>query len=148
MAHLFAYGTLMCEDIMSEVARCRLSNVSGKLRGYRRRIVKGELYPALVQDEAGQVSGLVYREVPPSAWERLDRFEGEMYRRQSVQVELGDSTLLQAATYVVRPEFLGHLERSDWDFDGFIRSGKKRFLREYRKDLSAKPDPLKGGKDD
>jgi gamma-glutamylcyclotransferase (GGCT)/AIG2-like uncharacterized protein YtfP len=136
MTHLFAYGTLMCEDIMREVAGCRLPNVRGKLRGYSRRIVKGELYPALVQDEAGQVSGLVFRDVPPAAWERLDRFEGEMYRRQSVQVELADSKLLQAAAYVVRPEFLGHLDLSDWDFDRFLRSGKKRFLQEYRKDLS------------
>jgi gamma-glutamylcyclotransferase (GGCT)/AIG2-like uncharacterized protein YtfP len=137
MTHLFAYGTLMCEDIMSEVAGCRLPNVPGKLRGYSRRTVKGEIYPALVQDEAGQVSGLVFRDVPPSAWERLDRFEGELYRRQSVQIELDDSKLLQAATYVVRPEFLGHLDLADWDFDRFLRSGKKRFQQEHRKDFSA-----------
>ena len=137
MTHLFAYGTLMCEDIMSEVAGCRLPNAPGKLRGYSRRTVKGELYPALVQDEAGLVSGLVFRDVPPSAWERLDRFEGEIYRRQSVQIELANSKLLQAATYVVRLEFLGHLDLSDWDFDSFLCSDKKRFLQEFRKDLSA-----------
>lgn len=135
MTNLFAYGTLMCEDIMTEVAGCRLPHGPGTLCGYSRRAVKGAHYPALVADKDGTVNGLLYREVPPSAWQRLDRFEGEMYRRQKVQVELDDGTLLPATTYVARPEFLGHLDLSDWDFDGFLRRGKKPFQEEYRQQL-------------
>jgi len=36
MEHLFAYGTLMCDDIMREVAGFRPIPVPGTLRGYRR----------------------------------------------------------------------------------------------------------------
>jgi gamma-glutamylcyclotransferase (GGCT)/AIG2-like uncharacterized protein YtfP len=130
--NLFAYGTLMCEDIMREVSGCRLSYVSGTLRGYRRRSVRGETYPALIPHEKGRVEGVVYRKVPDSAWERLDGFEGEMYARQVVQIELEDGTRLPAATYVVKPEFVGHLDQSDWDFAEFLQNGKESFQRHYK----------------
>ncbi|UCF81927.1 MAG: gamma-glutamylcyclotransferase [Desulfobacteraceae bacterium] len=132
MEDLFAYGTLMCEDIMGEVSGYRLSYVPGTLRGFSRRSVKGEHYPALVPHKEGRVEGVVYRNVPGSAWERLDRFEGEMYARQLVQIDLNNGATLLAATYVVQPEFLGHLDQSDWDFADFLRNGKASFQRHYK----------------
>ena len=90
MKNLFAYGTLMCEDIMGDVSGCRLPSPSpGTLKGYSRWCVKGEPYPALVRDEKKLVEGMVYRNVPDSAWDRLDAFEGEMYERRLVRIESG-----------------------------------------------------------
>ena len=132
MENLFAYGTLMCEDIMGEVSGCRLSYVPGTLKGYSRRSVKGERYPALVPHEEGRVEGVVYRNVPDSAWARLDRFEGKMYARQLVRIVLNNGTTLPAATYVVQPEFLGHLDQSDWDFEDFLHNGKASFQKHYK----------------
>jgi gamma-glutamylcyclotransferase (GGCT)/AIG2-like uncharacterized protein YtfP len=132
MDNLFAYGTLMCDDIMREVSGCRLSPVAATLKGYRRRSVKGEPYPALVPDEEGCVEGVVYRSVPEAAWDRLDQFEGEMYTRQFVQLELNDGATLPAAAYVVRPQFLDRLDPSDWDFAEFLRHGKARFQSHYQ----------------
>jgi gamma-glutamylcyclotransferase (GGCT)/AIG2-like uncharacterized protein YtfP len=77
MINLFAYGTLMCEEIMYEVAGCHPAHDPGVLRGYIRRSVAGENYPAIIQDGESIVNGLIYYAVPGSAWERLDRFEGE-----------------------------------------------------------------------
>lgn len=131
MQNLFAYGTLMCEDIMREVSGVSLSSVPGTLKGFRRHSVKGEPYPALAPDAEGRVDGLVYRHVPDSAWIRLDRFEGEMYARRIVQVELKDGSILPAATYVTVPEFLDRLDRSGWDFADFLRNGKTSFRRGY-----------------
>lgn len=122
----------MFEDIMGEVSGCSLPHEPGTLKGYSRRSVKGEYYPALVPDEKGHVQGVVYRNVPDSAWERLDRFEGEMYARQLVQIELNDGALLPAATYVIQEEFLGHLDRSEWNVADFLRSGKSRFQKHYK----------------
>lgn len=132
MDHLFAYGTLMCEDIMEEVSGCRLSHEPGTLKGYSRRAVRGECYPAVMADEKARVGGILYRDVPDAAWERLDRFEGEMYARRPVQIESNDGALLLAATYVVRSEFLDHLEEHEWDFADFLRNGKALFQRHYR----------------
>ena len=132
MENLFAYGTLMCEDIMQDVAGCRLSCVPAELRGYSRRRVRGEHYPALVPDERGFVRGVLYQDVPDSAWDRLDRFEGDMYERRPVEVCLEDGRIMSAATYVARSAFLGCLDEADWDFDDFLRSGRAAFQRQYK----------------
>jgi gamma-glutamylcyclotransferase (GGCT)/AIG2-like uncharacterized protein YtfP len=132
MDHLFAYGTLMCEDIMREISGLRLHHEPGILSGYSRWTVEGEVYPALVPDEKGRVEGRVYRDIPESAWARLDRFEGEMYERQLVQIKLITGTPLFAGTYVVRPSFWDQLSQSDWDFADFIKNGKESFQRHYK----------------
>jgi gamma-glutamylcyclotransferase (GGCT)/AIG2-like uncharacterized protein YtfP len=132
MKNFFAYGTLMCEDIMEEVSGCRLSGVPGVAKGYHRRPVKGEHYPALVIDDEGCVEGVVYQNVTKSAWDRLDRFEGEMYVRQPVQIELNNGSILVADTYLIRQAFLDHLEESEWNFAKFLRHDKECFQRDYR----------------
>lgn len=132
MSHLFAYGTLMCEDIMNDVSGCRLSSMTAVLLGYSRRRVKGQDYPALLPRENARVGGVVYLDVPPMAWQRLDRFEGEMYSRRRVQVELADGQVLTASTYVVQPGFIHELDTHEWDFDEFLTNGKARFQKRYR----------------
>lgn len=131
MRHLFAYGTLMCPDIMREVSGVSLVHVRAALNGYRRWCVRGEEYPALVPDGDGRVEGVLYRGVPDCAWQRLDLFEGDMYTRTGVDVGIGTSTTLGAQTYVVRPEYVWQLDRREWSLDGFLREGKKRFRAEY-----------------
>jgi gamma-glutamylcyclotransferase (GGCT)/AIG2-like uncharacterized protein YtfP len=132
MGNLFVYGTLMCDDIMEEVSGFRPPSVPGTLKGYSRWSVKSEKYPAVMPDENGSVEGVVYLNVPNSAWDRLDRFEGEMYARQIVEVQLNDGASLRAQTYVVKPNFLDHLDQTDWDFADFLRNGKASFQRHYK----------------
>ncbi len=117
---------------MRDVAGCDVSGIDGVLEGYRRLLVRGEQYPGLVPADGASVEGVVYRDVPTSAWERLDRFEGEMYVRQSVQVSLKDGGTVRADAYVVRPEFRDRLENIDWDFSEFLRNGKAHFQRNYQ----------------
>jgi hypothetical protein len=74
----------------------------------------------------------VYRDVPDPAWERLDRFEGEMYLRQGVQIEVNDRTLLYAETYLVKPEFVDCLEAAEWNFEKFLQNDKANFQRSYK----------------
>ena len=138
MLNLFAYGTLMCDDIMYEVSGFYMDSVSAMLHGYSRRFVKGEHYPALMSDQHGRVEGLVYRDVHTLAWERLDRYEGEMYFRQQVQTELCDGEILIAEAYVFRPEFNALLEQAEWDLDEFIKHEKEHFLLHYRGFMSLK----------
>ena len=132
MDNLFAYGTLMCDDIMQEISGHQLSCVPGVLNGYARRCVKGECYPAVVPGKKGRVKGIVYLNVPDTAWERLDRFEGEMYARQIVLIELCDGTTLPAVTYVLLPKFLDQLDHYDWDFAGFCCNGKTGFMHQMK----------------
>lgn len=130
-AHLFAYGTLMCEEIMLAVTGCRLTGVRCLLRGYERGRIQEEVYPGMVARPGKVVDGVVYSDVPEAAWERLDTFEGEMYRRRVIQVELEDGTAREAQAYVLRPEFAHRLSASPWSLEAFLRFGKARFQRQY-----------------
>ena len=132
MRNLFAYGTLMCGDIMREVAGCLPASLPGVLQGYRRRTVRGEHYPGLVPGGASRVDGVLYRAVPGFAWARLDDFEGDMYLRHSVRIELPDGATLSAETYLVRPQFLARLGHDEWSYAEFLRSGKEQFCDRYR----------------
>lgn len=131
MHGLFAYGTLMCKDIMMEAAGCYPASCRGVLTGYSRHPIKGEVYPAIIPDEKGRVEGVLYFGISTQALERLDRFEGEMYSRQSVEIRPSDETTLPAETYVLRPEFLHHVDGTEWDFDNFLIHHKRSFRRDY-----------------
>ena len=119
----------MCEDIMVKVSGCRLPHEPGTLKGYKRRSVIGEAFPAVMPEKEAMVNGLIYRDVPDSAWDRLDRFEGEMYQRHHVIVELSDHTTVPADVYVIHPTCLHYLDDCDWDVDDFIKTKKARFQR-------------------
>ena len=119
--HLFAYGTLMCAELMQEISGCTPpTSVPATLQGYTRRAVKGLSYPGIFPDAGGLVQGCLYQDLPDSAWAPLDRFEGEMYARRQVQAALEDGNPLLAQVYVVRPEFLHRLDTRDWDFAAFL----------------------------
>ncbi|MBD3241474.1 MAG: gamma-glutamylcyclotransferase [Chitinivibrionales bacterium] len=128
---LFAYGTLMCDDIMHAVVgeSCQCRNAL--LRGYRRRFVAGEEYPAITGDATEDVRGVLYEPISASAWSRLDRFEGELYRRTTVTVELDNNATQAAQTYVIRDEHLAQLSSRPWSLECFMQRGKRRFESFY-----------------
>jgi len=128
MQDLFAYGTLMCADIMRAVSGCpEPAGSAGLLRDHCRLCVRGEHYPGLVPRPGGRVEGIVYHAVPADAWARLDRFEGGLYRRAGVDVELPDASVRRVQTYLVRPELGGCLEDREWQLEAFLRHGKAAF---------------------
>jgi len=132
MQDLFAYGTLMCADIMRAVSGCpNPAGTAGLLRGHTRLCVRGEHYPGLVPRPGARVEGIVYRAVPAAAWARLDRFEGDLYVRTVVDVELADGVTRRARTYLVRPERTGCLEERVWALEDFLRHGKTEFESAY-----------------
>lgn len=131
MQHLFAYGTLMCPQIMAEASGLAPAHLAGRLTGYSRRTVRGEWYPGLVPEEGGLVEGVVYPGIPAPAWKRLDRFEGQMYARETVVIELADGSKTDACTYVFRPQFKRRLSAKDWDYLSFLEAGVTRFRCRY-----------------
>ncbi len=130
--NLFAYGTLMCPDILADVAMPGLEAIPGTLHGYKRWAVRGEEYPAIRRHPSGRVQGILYRDLPNHAWPRLDRFEGEMYRRATLTIRHADGETLAAETYVLHEKFAHCLDTREWDFEAFLRHGKGRFKRLYR----------------
>ena len=132
--HCFTYGSLMCEDIMAAVCGERIDRMTARparLAGFARHPVVGEAYPGMIPSPGSLVSGVLYLNLPATAWPRLDRFEGEMYERRLVRVQTEDGATLAASTYVFRPEFAQRLTDGEWDFAAFLREGKARFTTLY-----------------
>jgi gamma-glutamylcyclotransferase (GGCT)/AIG2-like uncharacterized protein YtfP len=122
----------MSSEIMDAVTGFQLSAADAVLRGFRRNRLRGELYPAITASSDAMVEGVVYDNVPEEAWERLDQFEGDIYSRRVVTVEMEDGSFRPAQTYVLRPEFEGRLSEESWSLREFLRSGKARFESHYR----------------
>ncbi len=129
--HLFAYGTLMCPEIMARVVTSLPASLPARLDHYRRGPLSGVDYPAIVACPGGCVEGLLYLDLPEAAWRRLDEFEAEIYTRKEVTVSLADDRRLAAETYVLKDEYRRRLGPSAWSFEEFLKSAKARFTKEY-----------------
>ncbi len=116
---------------MTEVAGTRLLCEAAMLHGYRRFLVKDEQYPGVVAAVGGVVAGIVYHGLDAVNWQRLDRFEGEMYERQQVRVYYTDGSEAEVDCYLFRPEFSHRLTATEWDFAAFLQGGKTLFQHQY-----------------
>ena len=121
----------MFADVMSRVTGSQYRCESAVLRNYRCFAVRDELYPGILPSTGAVVTGTVYFRLIAAIWKRLDLFEGEMYRRETIDVEFADGRIASAQTYVVRPEFAHRLSRSGWSAEAFRDTGKKQFLARY-----------------
>lgn len=130
---LFAYGTLRFPPILEAVASVDLRGVAATLRGYRCEAVRGEAYPAIVDDPTGRVTGRLYQGLSPAALRALDRFEGDEYRRRVVTVVAEDGRAQQAWCYVIAPRWRRRLEGRLWDPEQFERLHLAAYLRRLRR---------------
>ena len=62
------------------------------LDGYARRLVQGEVYPAITPRLDEQVAGMLYRNLSAVETRLLDAFEGEIYERLPVILRLKGQT--------------------------------------------------------
>jgi len=131
MNHCFTYGSLMCEDIFTAVTGLETTGIEARLDGYSRHPVIGTDYPGIRLATTATVPGRLYVDLPPLAMERLDRFEGEEYRREAVIVTLADGRRSDAWVYVFATEQHHRLDAGPWDFDQFLRTGKTRFMQRH-----------------
>lgn len=136
--NLFAYGTLMCGEIMEKVAGLSPPSLKAILRDYKRISVRGEHYPVIVPREGEEVSGVLYVELSEKAYARLDAFEGRMYERRRVIVETERGEMLEAESYVGRSQFLVLFEDKPWEFESFLKDRKILFEESYQGWLSLK----------
>jgi gamma-glutamylcyclotransferase (GGCT)/AIG2-like uncharacterized protein YtfP len=130
--NLFAYGTLMVRQIMHSVSGVDLAGVPCRLPGYQRRLLRGEVYPGIRPNKQASVEGILYTRLGRQAWQRLDRFEGEMYCRETVEVELPNRQSAQAQAYVLKPAYYKLLSATPWTLEQFLHSGMSPFVAEYR----------------
>ena len=116
---LFSYGTLMLDEVMEVVAGRLFARCTAALAGFRRRGLRGQVYPAIVPASDETLDGVLWEALDLPTLARIDRFEGPLYERQLCSVAISSGELRSAFAYVLRPEHAGLLADASWDAAGF-----------------------------
>ena len=117
---------------MTQVSGSAHRGKTAVLPGYRRKTLKEEVFPAIIPQADAIVEGVIYFDVSPGTFDRLDRFEGPFYIRTDVVVLARDGDRVAAQTYVLDAAHTDRLSDDDWSYDAFLRGGKQTFQRAYR----------------
>ena len=129
MSALFTYGSLMDADILHLVLGKNYQAFAALLRGYRRARMMGQSYPAVVPAQDHSVSGTLYDELEKHDFLKLDRFEGEMYKR--VEVDISSCHVKSAFVYVLKEKYVAYLSNQEWSFEDFLKTDKKHSLLDF-----------------
>jgi len=132
VGNLFAYGTLKDPEIMIQVSGFQHRSDRATLLNYVRKKVLGEVYPAIIQQNGSVVEGILYYDVSPRAFHRLDMFEGRIYVRTDIVTTLHSGMQIPSQTYVLKASCADRLSDEAWSFETFLRNGKGIFQGTYR----------------
>ncbi len=130
--HLFSYGTLQFPLLMARISGTRRTGRPATLDDYGCYTLIGTVYPGIRPEPGALTRGVVYEDIDATALARLDRFEGDEYQRQPVEVRLADAQTLEAWVYVIRPELHEAMSSTPWDRDRFERYHLASWLRGAR----------------
>ena len=130
--NVFAYGSLMYRPVWKRVVAGEYRSEPGTIRGFERRRIAGQVYPALLPaPDDSALTGVLYRDVTAGDVRALDRFEGEgeAYRRIPVAVELGSGEVVEGWTYLYLDH--GRVEADAWEPAHFEAEHLGHFLDTY-----------------
>ncbi len=131
MHTLFAYGTLMIDEIMEVVTGRKFKSMDALLYGHVRCRIRDVLYPGIAKKEGSRVRGKVYRNIDDETMNRLDAFEDDVYERVAVEVVGDDGTRIDAFTYRVRDDHSSFLTEEEWDPEEFREKHMRSFVERY-----------------
>jgi gamma-glutamylcyclotransferase (GGCT)/AIG2-like uncharacterized protein YtfP len=126
---LFAYGTLQIPDVLRAVTGRAFPSEPARLAGHARYRVNGRPYPGLCREPGSEAEGLLYCGLDEDALQRLDAFEDDFYRRQTLKVATLAGEIVAAEVYVVPPEQESILIRAPWSLEAFRETALEGFLR-------------------
>ena len=143
--NIFAYGSLMFEQVWAVVAKGSYATTKARLFGYQRRKIKGETYPALIPGSPDDiVDGVIYLDVDAIDRDRLDRFEGMYYAKKLETFTISCTRKLSAYVYVFKQDFNALVEEESWSPKWFEKVGIHKFMAAYSG--YGWIDPAAGGK--
>lgn len=118
----------MLPEVMEIVAGRRFASRPAELRGWRRRRLRGAVYPAVVPAPGEATAGVLFEGLDARALARLDRFEDEPYERRRLRVTLEGGAERGAFVYVLRPERHALLADEPWEEAEFRARDLERYL--------------------
>ncbi len=129
MTNIFSYGSLMYETVFTKVAGANALSGPATLKDWSRHRITAKTYPAAVPASGARIVGVLWIDVPESAVERLDRFEGKEYLRETVTVIRPNGQAVSAEIY--RWLDMTMLESEDWSADSFEKSHLDTFFEQH-----------------
>lgn len=132
MFNIFVYGTLMIPSVMYAITARHFRSQKAILKGYARFTIKGESFPGIIPVTDKSTEGILYFNVDEPSLERLDIFEGDLYQRTPIQAETQGVKILNAETYVIKPEHRDYLSLQKWDVEEFVQNSLEAFLNTYQ----------------
>jgi gamma-glutamylcyclotransferase (GGCT)/AIG2-like uncharacterized protein YtfP len=130
VSNVFTYGSLMYPQVWDRVVRGRYASAPARLPGYRRLALVSASYPGIVASDGASVDGRVWFDVAGDDLARLDAFEADEYRRDTVRVTLrgpdGEPAEIDAQAYVFTDP--RKLAEHDWDVERFEREQLAAFV--------------------
>jgi gamma-glutamylcyclotransferase (GGCT)/AIG2-like uncharacterized protein YtfP len=140
-AVVFCYGTLLFPEVMRVGSGIEPPGRPAVARGWARYRVRGEVFPALIEQAGASTRGALFEGVDAVALARLDAFEGELYVRRALEVECEDGARVSAQCWVLAPGREAELTREPWEPDAFAA----RELRAYVARVAARGTPYARG---
>jgi len=122
--HVFCYGTLLIRKIRWQLFRKHISTVNAELPHMQAYQVTGECFP-VAKPKKGKVLQGTLLTLNTKQLNKLDRYEGRMYRRVLCRVRLPDGQTSLA--FIYRPKEQLRISRREWNIEHFQR----RYLRTY-----------------
>ena len=134
---LFAFGTLMDEDVLAIVGDRPVGTFATEaacVPDRVRRAVRDDHYPVLVTAPGGRVDGLLIHDVDAIALERIAFFEGEEFALEPIRVTGERSGELEAMHFA-------HTDRKPidevaWTLEGWQVNTKPDTLRRIHRYMS------------
>jgi gamma-glutamylcyclotransferase (GGCT)/AIG2-like uncharacterized protein YtfP len=116
--NLFAYGTLMIEEIFRRFSNAPIQKTAGFLNGYECRQLKNRKYPGLIKGK-GTVNGIVYQQLSEIDLNNLDQYEGDEYKRELVLVNIDATKKINAWCYFYKEEYRENILNEEWSLDWY-----------------------------
>lgn len=133
---LFVYGTLLCPEVWSLVVGAPVARRVAWLHDHRRGPIAREVFPGVVPDPGALVDGALVDEPAPAARARLDAYEGPLYNRDTVRVQLADGRLVVAETYLIAAPHRHLVGPGEWSLAAFREGPLAAFVAALRDELT------------
>ena len=110
---LFVYGSLCDKRLRERILQREVHAEPACLNGYSAYYLVAEPYPSLRRIGGAKTPGLLLSGIDAQDLQRLDRYEGHLYRRKKLGVCVKFSRR-RAWVYLLRPRFQRHLGYRNW----------------------------------
>ena len=122
--NLFAYGTLMIDEIFFSITGNYVKNTPGYLNNYICYRVRDKNYPGIISGN-GFTTGVIYQDLPFDVILKLDDYEGNQYQRVKVLVNKDTTNQVPAWCFIYKEDLQNNLLKDLWTLQWYTLNKNK-----------------------